>query len=337
MFEPGLVSVISPCYNVASYLPFFFKSVLAQTYRKLEIILVNDGSTDDTDNVIRLWLPKLESAGYLVRYIVKENGGQSSAINEALSHFTGEFLTWPDPDDFLYPDSIKKRVEFLCKKTECGIVRSAADVYYENDRTKVIGFLKANKTITNQKIFFKDLVLGRTYFAPVCYMVRSSYFLLTNPSRTIYIRKDAGQNWQMLLPIAAKYECGYLAESLCGYLLRENSHSHVNITLDSKLKYLDMSLDVLRNTLKTIDPGNFTLINELDIHFSVKRYHLGLEFRDRKFTLNELQVLEKKRKLTAIEKLIKPLCGNWLLFHVVILAFLLKRLTRKIISKVVCQ
>lgn len=335
MLEPGLVSIISPCYNVSPYLSFFFESLLAQTYKKLEIILVNDGSTDDTDNIIRLWLPKLERAGYLVRYINKENGGQSSAINEALPYFTGEFLTWPDPDDFLYPDSIKKHVEFLSINTEYGIVRSSADIYYENDRTKIVGHLKVNKIITKKTNFFEDLVFGRTYFAPVCYMVRSSCFLLTNLSRTIYVRNDAGQNWQMLLPIAAKYDCGYLAEPLCGYLLRKNSHSHVNRTLDAKLKYLDMSLDVLRNTLKSINFENLFFFNDLDVHFSVKRYLLGLEFRDRKLTLNELQFLEKKRKLTPIEKLIKALCDSSILFHVIIFGFLMKRMARRLISRVV--
>jgi len=318
MCNTGLVSIISPCYNVAPYLPYFFESLLGQTYRRLEIIIVNDGSTDNTDQVIKEWLPRLENTGYLTKYIVKENGGQSSAINLALQYFTGEFLTWPDPDDFLFPDSIKERVEFLLKNNKFGIVRSAADVYHEADREKVVGHLHAKKTVISAKDFFEDVVFARTYFAPICYMVRSSAFIATIPSRRIYSRKDAGQNWQMLLPVAAKFDCGYLPTSLCGYLIRNNSHSHAANDLVEKLNYLNMCLDVLQRTLRPMNLWNNKYEKALNIQYSTKRYHIGLNFKNYNLVSSELQYLDKLNGLTLIQKVIKVLCIRAVVFYEIV-------------------
>lgn len=335
MFKPGIVSVISPCYNVAQYLPFFCESLLSQTYRKLEIILVNDGSSDNTHDVISFWLPKLESAGFLTKYIVKENGGQSSAINEALRHFTGEFLTWVDPDDFLYSESISKRVTFLTKNPQLGLVRCECDIYNENDRNKIIGVIRGKKRTISSENIFRDLIFERTYITSHCYMVRCDAFLDVNPNRKIYVRKDAGQNWQMLLPVTAKYDCGYLPISLCGYLIRAESHSHVNVTLDSKLRYLDMSLDVLKNTLQNIGLGNLSFLNELDIHFSIKRYHLGFEFKNRILVRNELAYLERICGLKAKQKIVKLSCKCSMLFNAIKVFWFLQRLPKRIIFKLI--
>ena len=112
-FQKDLVSVCIPCYNVEAYMAKHLRSLMDQTYKKLEVILVDDGSTDGTLGIIEQHVPLLEGCGYVVKVISQENGGQSSAINTALKHFSGEFLTWEDPDDWLAADSIQKRLAFL--------------------------------------------------------------------------------------------------------------------------------------------------------------------------------------------------------------------------------
>ena len=73
-FDPGLVSVIIPTYNRADLIGETLESVLAQTYRPIEILVVDDGSTDDTESVVRSYEPKLED-GLSLRYIRQENAG----------------------------------------------------------------------------------------------------------------------------------------------------------------------------------------------------------------------------------------------------------------------
>ncbi|UUT35745.1 glycosyltransferase [Microbacterium elymi] len=90
--------MITPMYNVAAYLPDFFESLESQSVGidGLEIILVDDGSTDDTAAVAAEFAHRHPQS---VRVLHKENGGQASARNHGLDHATGEWVTFPDPDD----------------------------------------------------------------------------------------------------------------------------------------------------------------------------------------------------------------------------------------------
>lgn len=98
----GLVSVIIPVYNVAAYLPRCMESVLNQTYANLEIILVDDGSTDESPRLCDEYAAK----DARVTVIHKENGGQASARNAALDVARGEYLLFIDSDDYVSRDHI---------------------------------------------------------------------------------------------------------------------------------------------------------------------------------------------------------------------------------------
>lgn len=108
-YEP-LVSIIIPVYNGTNYMREAIDSALAQTYKNIEIIVVNDGSTDDnkTDEVAK-------SYGSKIRYFVKQNGGCASALNYGISKMKGEWFSWLSHDDKYYPEKIKKSVDFICK------------------------------------------------------------------------------------------------------------------------------------------------------------------------------------------------------------------------------
>ena len=93
----GTVSIILPCYNVAPYLDKCLESLVRQTWEDLEIICVNDGSTDDTPAVLRGWAQK----DARIRVIDRENGGLSAARNTGIDAATGEYIGFVDPDDYV--------------------------------------------------------------------------------------------------------------------------------------------------------------------------------------------------------------------------------------------
>jgi glycosyltransferase involved in cell wall biosynthesis len=97
------VSVIVPCYNQASYLVETLQSVLNQSYSNWECIIVNDGSTDNTEDVALSWCKKDSRFSYFY----KENGGLSSARNAGISVSNGEYIQFLDSDDLIVPEKIE--------------------------------------------------------------------------------------------------------------------------------------------------------------------------------------------------------------------------------------
>lgn len=99
-----LISVIVPVYNVEQYLRQCLDSILNQTYPEIEVLLINDGSTDASDEICREYAERDNR----IRYFVKENGGLSDARNYALDRAEGEYVTFVDSDDFLMEQALEK-------------------------------------------------------------------------------------------------------------------------------------------------------------------------------------------------------------------------------------
>lgn len=123
-----LVSVVIPVYNAEKYLPQCLNSLLSQTYSNIEIICVNDGSTDDSFKVLQEYASK-DSRIYVYS---KENEGKgaASARNMGLKHITGEYVLILDSDDFFEPDLVESVVN-EAKRTNADVVVYSADKYDE--------------------------------------------------------------------------------------------------------------------------------------------------------------------------------------------------------------
>lgn len=222
-----LVSIITPCYNGEKYVHRFLDSILAQTYKKIELVFVNDGSTDRTEEIVLGYRTAFENQGMKLIYRSQANAGQAAALNEGLKWFTGEYLTWPDSDDYLDSTSIEKRVYFLESHPEYGFVRSNAWYvdFYTLQRIKRLSVLPRRY----ETRLFEGFIKGVQYWINGCYLVRTSAFLDVNPRRSIE-SSSVGQNVQMLLPLSYKYLCGYMDECLFYYVNTPDSHSRIKRT-----------------------------------------------------------------------------------------------------------
>lgn len=127
------VSVIIPVYNQKKYIKRCLDSVLEQTYENLEIIIVNDGSTDGSEQVCNDY-ERLDSR---IRVIHKSNGGLSSARNAGIDVATGEYITFLDSDDYLSKTFIYDSLE-LCKKTESDIAVLAMKYIPEHENSELL-------------------------------------------------------------------------------------------------------------------------------------------------------------------------------------------------------
>ena len=113
--QKGLVSVVIPNYNYARFLPEAIDSVLAQTYGQIEIIVVDDGSTDDSREI-------LDGYGDRVTVIFQQNAGVSAARNNGVSRSRGEYLAFLDADDAWLPAKIERQIAAFRGDEEIGLV-----------------------------------------------------------------------------------------------------------------------------------------------------------------------------------------------------------------------
>lgn len=131
------VSIVIPVYNGSNYLREAIDSALAQTYKNVEVIVVNDGSTDDgaTERIAL-------SYGDRIRYFHKENGKVASALNLGIREMTGEYFSWLSHDDMYYPDKIEVQVEWLRQHEGRRNVILYSDYDVINNKSQVVRSVK---------------------------------------------------------------------------------------------------------------------------------------------------------------------------------------------------
>ncbi len=225
--EKGLVSVITPCYNTGLYIHRLLDSILIQTYPSIEVFVIDDGSTDNSRDVILEYIPKFKARNTRLEYVYQQNSGQSVAINNGLKMINGEYLLWPDSDDYYASEeAISQMVSALEKSSpDFAMVRTQEQIV-EDDTFKTIGYNGLDIKEEEDASLFYDCLFQRNgyYFCPGAYMVRVAALAETT-NLAIFTAKDAGQNWQLMLPILYKYRCVSIREVLYSVVERRTSHS----------------------------------------------------------------------------------------------------------------
>jgi len=158
-----LISVIIPSYNYAAYLADAVESCLKQTYRKIEIVVIDDGSTDNTQEV---------AAGYKdrINYIYQRNSGVSSARNKGLEAAKGEYIAFLDADDYLTDDAIESRFDTFLRDDSIGAVVTET---YSKKGDKLSCQPKYAHDMVSE-MFYEDLLLGRFPFATCATLVKGA-------------------------------------------------------------------------------------------------------------------------------------------------------------------
>jgi glycosyltransferase involved in cell wall biosynthesis len=155
----SLVSVIVPAYNAGSYIRQTLESILNQTYRNLEVIVMNDGSKDNSEEIIL----QLQQQDPRVRYKYKPNSGVSDTRNQGLALARGSYIAFLDADDLWKPDNLEKKVRAI---NETGKQWVFSDLEYINEKNEPLKIEPVNfrpyNVLENTLLFEGDVVPGAT-------------------------------------------------------------------------------------------------------------------------------------------------------------------------------
>lgn len=203
------ISIVVTCYNYGKYLERCLNSILAQTYKDYEIFIINDGSTDNTDEVVAPYInnPNL-------KYIKQENAGQTVAKNNGISHASGEYIAFLDADDLWEKDKLEKQI-ILFNAPKVGVVYSGFTQIGENDETTYIFVpsLKHRGKIREQLLFnnficFSSSIIRRSVLDEIGHFDESLAM---------------GIDWDLWLRVSIKYKFDYVDENL---VLHRVGHPH---------------------------------------------------------------------------------------------------------------
>jgi len=203
------VSVVIAAYNAAPWIAETLDSVLAQTFLDCEVIVVDDGSSDETPEVV---------AGYgsRVRYLRKENGGAASARNVGIRAARGSYIAFVDADYLWLPEKLQLQMELFSRHPDIAWVYSDAivfdgetglELYKMSDVTKLYAGDILRPLLLFDFILSPTLLIRRDVFGTVGYFDES-------PDLQI------GEDWNMWLRIAAKYRVEFVDRPLARYRLR---------------------------------------------------------------------------------------------------------------------
>lgn len=213
-----LISVIIPTYNGEKYLTEAIDSVLNQTYKNIEIIVVDDGSTSSIPKEI------CESYNNKVFYLKQDNAGVASARNTGINNSKGELIAFLDDDDIWLPDKLSKQVELynklISENRNAGLIYTNL-IYLTSDHTEKYGTISNADGINYSKFIYKDII-----GTPSSVVIPKHVFEavgLFNELPEI----QGNEDFELWLRIIQKFEIFNCEEYLTKYRIRNNSISKI--------------------------------------------------------------------------------------------------------------
>lgn len=227
MSAPPLFSVIIPTYNRADLVMNTIRSICKQSFRDFELIVIDDGSTDNTDELIKT----IDDSR--IKYFKKSNGGVSSARNFGIQKSSGTFINFFDSDDLAYPNHLQAAWEFILKKPEAKVVLfdfEWGDAERENVKEVLMRYDNPNAAI-----------LKSNYPSTNCVFLHRSVFekLRFNELLTI------GEDWDFWLKTSVRFKF-YLAQIKTSYFVDHKDRSVRNFDLANRMSQKELLLTSLK-------------------------------------------------------------------------------------------
>jgi glycosyltransferase involved in cell wall biosynthesis len=214
------VSIVIPCYNKEKYIGKMFDSILAQKWDAIELILVNDGSTDGTREVISKYESKFHKRGFEVVVVDQENRGLPGAVYEGLKRISGEYVCQVDADDELDPEYISIMAGWLQNNPDYDWVVCDILYIYEDGREEHYSFL--NPMYPEELLlsnYTRSFLLGKVLNTVHEYMARTDYVKRSGVIKNYCTERYRTQEQQWVIPLAVtEGKLKYIPQPLYRYI-----------------------------------------------------------------------------------------------------------------------
>jgi glycosyltransferase involved in cell wall biosynthesis len=222
------VSVIITCYNHGAFLAEAIESVLRQTYQPIEIVVVDDGSGDNTREVCK----RFPSA----KYVYQENAGLSAARNKGVTKSVGKFLVFLDADDWLYPDAIAINLNYLKRSKHCSFVSGG------HNKVDAWGYTIDEEHKVVDKNHYCELLQGNYIGMHAAVMYHRIVFTEFQFDTSL----QACEDYDLYLRIARKYSVCSHEHKIAAYRIHSSNMSANNVMmLKNVLAVLQRQKDVI--------------------------------------------------------------------------------------------
>ena len=278
-----VVSIIIPTYNHGRYLKKAIYSVVNQTYKHFEIIVIDDGSTDDTREIV--------AAFDRVQYIYQKNAGVSAARNNAIPYSKGEYLLFLDGDDWLYPQAIDIQLSYMEQSPNLsfvsgGHVRKLIDEH-RFFQTAIFDLKEDN---------FKSLLKGNYIAHPAAVLFRRSVF----DNYAFEVKFKACQDYDLYLSVARTNNVLHHKQLVSAYRLHtSNMSSDYAYMLEESLEVFNKHRELITTDedIKAWKEGRQALID----YYTTTLYREKLRRNKIKASLYERQILKKYAPLLYLK------------------------------------
>src|SRR3989338_533004 len=210
------ISVIIPTYNYGSHISEAIESVLAQSYRNFEAIIVDDGSTDKTAEVVKRFRRQYPNE---IQYLYQENAGSGAARNNGIRRSRGEYIAFLDADDIWQPTKLEQQISILEKNNMVSLNFTNASIL-KNGKISGVYVRADDKTKLSSDLFYHLLLRNFVPFSSI--MVKRSVFESAGFfDEAIHYSEDT----EWLLRIARVCSIGYIDQCLVSYRVHEANKS----------------------------------------------------------------------------------------------------------------
>lgn len=266
MSNSPFFSLIIPSYNRAHFISFSIESVLKQTYTDFELIIVDDGSTDNTEEIVKSFNDTR------IHYYKKKNEERGAARNYGTKKSRGQYLNFFDSDDLLYPHHLKTAFEFVKNKNNPEVFHLGYEI--KNDENKV------QKKINNIRGDIKNILLNEGNILSC-----NGVFLQRNIALQFNFNEDRGlsgsEDYELWLRLAARYKI-HFSNTITSIIINHSARSVLVTEKNKLLKRIHLLISYIykdaefnrkfMNYKNLLEASSFTYVA---IHLALSKHKLG--------------------------------------------------------------